>query len=174
MKMLVYNAQGLYAPQFTPGRCAASCWYQIGTNGSGNKQCDRPGKYKIGKHLWCAQHAKRFPVEEQPAELKPKRVPGAKWWPGQKVYRAINRWLEPKLMTGVVKSVRKDGLELVTDEWEISDYKNVTPFNVVFPTKAEAWAHAVHLLREKEGLLEKELEKVHRRAEHAQKVARKP
>jgi hypothetical protein len=71
-----------------------------------------------------------------------------------------------------VKTVRKDGLEMV-DRCEASSYKAVAPFNEVFPTEAEARAHAAKCLRAKASNLERELMSVLKDADLAEKRAKR-
>ena len=166
----VYFSNNPYKSAFDPAYCAASIWYSVGVGGD-FKQCARPGMFKIGKHRWCKQHAKEFPTDEQPEELRAKKKPGAKWWPGQTVYRAINKY-ECKLMTGVVKTVRKNGLEL-EEFCQASDFKAVVPFDLVFLTEKEAWEAAARILRERAEAQRLDMERTLKDAAHAEKTARK-
>lgn len=138
-------------------RCAASIWHAIGIGGDVH-QCKRAGKFKIEGRLWCTMHAKKFPVAMQPEELRPKRVEGEKWWPGQTVYRVELEYGAFELLSGVVKSVRKDGVELV-ERSSVSRFKATMPFNEVFPSAREAYAAAVNALRVEIDALEKSLAK---------------
>jgi hypothetical protein len=115
---------------------------------------------------------RRAGLNDDDVELRPKKVEGAKWQPGQKVYKAFAKYELTKLVWGTVKTVRKDGLEMV-DRCEASSYKAVAPFNEVFPTEAEAWADAARRLTAKAKGVEKELADLRKHIALAEKKAKK-
>lgn len=159
-----------YMRIFDKAKCAASVWHAIGIGGTHN-QCDRAGKHKIDGHLWCTQHAKEFPPEKQPEALRPKRVEGAKWWPGQTVYRVDLEHGHFDLHSGKVKSVRKNDVEM-KERARVSEYKSIVPHGFVFPSVAEAYAAAAVRLKGTVQSLEKQLAERKRHLEVAEEKAK--